>query len=795
MAATATTPLKPFQEEALTDLTAFLDHWSRLGSIADAFRETTDEDYRTPAWNADRDLRRWTPSICLQGGTGAGKTLMATTWLHPIANSVAGGPTPLRLVLWLVPTKTLIDQTIRVLRQPGGMYRTTLESAFGQVRVINRETLLTVTPSQLNDGLTIVVSTAQGFRREDVEGLRAFRENGALMSHFDDKTDLQALSEDGEALSAGKVVPSAVNVVRMKRPVVVVDEAHRNQSALSWQMLSALSPRFVLELTATPREDANVIHSVPPVRLKEEEMIRMPVNLYRCEGWMDALADAKANRDTLERKARRAGDRIRPIALVQAEAKDEATSHLAKGKVAVYDVVSFLTKELKVKREEIAIRTGDVDELSGRDLLRSSCSVRYVITVQAAAEGWDCPFATTLAAMSTTKSRLKVTQLLGRCVRQDLARRSGEQSLNETYVYAATPAFNETAEAVVKSMEELGFHGSDVMLHDDGKSRGGQSGETAKLRPLAKKDVLQSFALRAQGADEASLLLAPAELEPLSAKGLRLDRVDPIVKPTSSIDATQIDFDLDGKLVQSELNLPNLPRNAYAEFDEETLVDVLSRSIRDRRISYEQMRKVIRATVTSLVEQGWSLSEMFGHYRLITAAIAAEMKRRYEEVLESGLDVASQSGALCTIPTRLPEELIQTSVADVVDLSKHAYDTIGKMNNEERQLARDLSQSKKVKWWWRNPERTGWFLVGRWGRFYPDFVTKLTDGRLVVVEYKGSQLAGNTDTDLKEDLGLLWKSVAGPKSFFYLVTKSPAASNPAQISPEEFARNVLDIAI
>lgn len=791
---TAGATLKPFQEEAHKDLVAFLDQWASLGSIADAFRETTDRDYRTPAWNGDKGLRGGTPSVCLKGGTGAGKTLMAATWIDPVARSVAGGPTPLRLVLWLVPTKTLIDQTIRVLREPKGMYRAVFEAAFGQLSVISRETLLSVTPAQLSTGLTIVVSTAQGFRREDVEGLRAFRENGALMDHFDSPEDLQLLGENGEPLEPGEVVPSAVNVVRTRRPVVVVDEAHRNQSALSWQMLAALNPRFVLELTATPREEANVVHDVPPVRLKEEEMIRMPVNLYRSEGWMDALADAKANRDQLEKAARRAKDRIRPIALIQAEAKDEAHSHLDKGKVSVYDTVTFLTKELEVEREEIAIRTGAVDELSGRDLLRSDCPVRFVITVQAAAEGWDCPFATTLVAISSTRSRLQVTQLLGRCLRQDLARRSKNRKLNETYVFAATPAFNETAEAVVRSMEQLGFHGSDVVLHEQGKRLGGKDPETTRIRDLAKEDKLPRLALQADDGGEPQLLLSAEQLEPFAAKKLRLDAVDPIVKPTSSVDATQIDFDVDGKLVQSELQLPASPSETYEEFNEEILVDVLARSVRDRRVSYKQMRKAIEATVASLTDQGWTLSEMFGNYRLLTTAISKEMKSRYEDLLGSGLGVAAQSGKLCTVPTGLSAEIAQVGVAEKVDLSKHAYDSISRMNGEERELARDLSQSKKVKWWWRNPERTGWYLVGKWGRFFPDFVARLTDGRLVVLEYKGSQLAGNEDTDLKEDLGQLWESAAGSESSFYLVTKNPDATRTAQISPTELARNVLEIA-
>ena len=290
-------------------------------------------------------------------------------------------------------------------------------------------------------------------------------------------------------------------------------------------------------------------------------------------------------------------------------------------------------------------------------------------------------------------------------------------------------------------------------------------------------------------------LSASGELAPFADKKLRLDRVDKVIKPTKPIDAAQIDFDVDGKLVQNELNLPATPQNDYEEFDLETLIDALSRAVRDRRVSYEDMAKVIRATVDALASDGWTLSEMFGNFRIITSHIASAMKSRYGVVLKSGLDAAAQSGALVASRGRLPPQVIQAAVAAPgLDLTRHAYDTISKMNGDELKVAQDLARSPRVKWWWRNPDRTGWFVVGHWGRFYPDFLARLTDGRLVVVEYKGAQLAGSDDTDLKEDLGLLWSSIAGPKAAFFLVTSVPDKKRPAQISPQDLARNVLAIA-
>jgi len=794
--APAAAPLKQFQLRALDTLEVFLENWADFGSVGDAFYETTTRDYQHPAWDkADPELRRWVPSVCLQAGTGAGKTLMATTWLQPIAGSVAGGPVPLRLVLWLVPTKTLIEQSIRILRDPKGMYQPVLTAAFGNAAVIGREALMSATPAQLSNGVTIVVATAQGFRREEVEGLRAYRQNGALLAHFADAVDTGPLvGEEGEALTEDVVVPSVVNVVRMHRPVVVIDEAHRNQSALSWQMLSNLRPRFVLELTATPRQRANILHRIPPVELKAEEMIRMPVNLYRTEGWMDALANAARNRQRLERAARRVGDRIRPIVLIQVETKEPAKSHLSQSRVAVFDAVEFLTSKLDIKREQIAVRTGDVDELSGNNLLSPSCEIRWVITVQAAAEGWDCPFATTLCAISATRSAVRVTQLLGRCLRQDLARRSTEQLLNETYVYAATPDFAATAKDVIKSMEDLGFHADDVRIHGNGTGRTTRDPDRTSVRPAFADEALPVFALREKARSKARVVEAPEELARFAAKKLRLDRVDTIRKVLVQEDAEQLDIDREGRIIATELNLPRRPTNNYEEFTKDALVDVLRRGVRDKRVSYDEMGKVIQRTIDGLQRDGWKVSEMFGRFRIISEAVATEMRTRYAAYLLDGFRAAAQQGKLVTTNLRLPAEVVQRNeMFTGLDLRKHAYGEISAMNNDELKIAQDLARSEQVSWWWRNPDRTGWRIVGYWGRFYPDFIARLVDGRMLVIEYKGKQLAGAEDTERKVNLGQLWTSVAGKGSQFYLVTRDPDAGQPNRISPADLARNVLGL--
>jgi len=52
------------------------------------------------------------------------------------------------------------------------------------------------------------------------------------------------------------------------------------------------------------------------------------------------------------------------------------------------------------------------------------------------------------------------------------------------------------------------------------------------------------------------------------------------------------------------------------------------------------------------------------------------------------------------------------------------------------------------------------------GRFFPDFIAELCDGRLAIVEYKGKHLAQIPKELHKEMVGQLWEARSGGKCVF-----------------------------
>ena len=124
----------------------------------------------------------------------------------------------------------------------------------------------------------------------------------------------------------GVINYSLANVMRIHRPLVVVDEAHNARTDLSFDTLARFRPSAIVEFTATPdtiKSPSNILHSVSAAELKAEYMIKLPIRLETHSDWQSLLADAIAQRAGLEKDAeietRKTGDYIRPIMLIQAQ--------------------------------------------------------------------------------------------------------------------------------------------------------------------------------------------------------------------------------------------------------------------------------------------------------------------------------------------------------------------------------------------------------------------------------------------------------------------------------------------
>lgn len=461
---------KTYQQAVLDSVVAYFHACHELGSPSLAFTATTERLWKQG--NPYRPLTGFPPDMpyfCLRVPTGGGKTWLA-------AKSVALVNTHLlrtehSVILWLVPSKPIREQTLKALKDRSHPYHAALREA-GPVTVLDLEEAKSVTRATLDTSTTIIVATRQAFQVEDEESRKVYQSSGALMHHFENLSPAQRdeLLTDGEG--SERTTPySLANVLRLRRPFVIVDEAHNSRTELAFEMLARFRPSGVMELTATPdltRTPSNVLHSVSAAELKAEEMIKLPVVLETEPNWQQCLADAIARRDALQKLAdeeRRSGaPYLRPLVLIQAEPRRAGVETLD-----VERVRNELIANHGIPASEIAVATGEEKGLEKIDadytlgIADPACPVKFVITQKALAEGWDCPFAYILVSMAELKSATAVEQLLGRVLRQPSARQRQAKALNQSYAFVVSRNFAETASALRdRLVEGAGFERREV---------------------------------------------------------------------------------------------------------------------------------------------------------------------------------------------------------------------------------------------------------------------------------------------------------------------------------------------
>jgi type III restriction enzyme len=439
----------------LDSVEAYFKACHELPSPSIAFTATTERLWgRGNTYNPLSGFPSDMPYFCLRVPTGGGKTWLA-------AKSVALVNTHLlrcqhSVILWLVPSKPIREQTLRALRDLQHPYHTALRET-GPITVLDLEEAKSVTRSTLDTSTTIIVATRQAFQVEEEECRKVYQSSGALMHHFDNLSPTQRDELLIEGEGADRITPySLANVLRLRRPFVVVDEAHNNRTELAFDMLARFRPSGVMELTATPdleRTPSNVLHSVSAAELKAEEMIKLPVVLETEPNWQQCLADAIGRRDALHKLAddeRRAGAAyLRPLVLIQSEPRRAGVDTLDFERVR-----SELISNHGIPASEIIVATGDEKGLEQVDadyklgIADPSCPVKFVITQKALAEGWDCPFAYILVSMASLHSATAVEQLLGRVLRQPGASHRKARALNQSYAFVVSRNFAETAGAL-----------------------------------------------------------------------------------------------------------------------------------------------------------------------------------------------------------------------------------------------------------------------------------------------------------------------------------------------------------
>lgn len=472
--------LKSYQQSALDALATYARS-ARIKGPAAAFAQHAGRAYNADAFGPN------VPCVCLRIPTGGGKTVLAAHAVPLLAAEWRGTDAP--VAVWLVPSDTIRTQTLKALQTSGHPYREALEAVYGlSLKVCSLDDVAQVpAPQWGRHAVVIVVATIQSFRIDDAGQRNVYSFTEAFEPHFKYALAQGKGVEGGQGLACLHALPDAMvtpkdvaqdptgilagfvgqprwslaNWLALHRPIVIVDEAHNTKTDKSFTALQRLNPSCILELTATPIEArTNVLYHVSAQELAAENMIKLPIVLAEHpEGWPAAVFGAVQTQRKLEAEALKdeaeGHGYVRPIVLFQAQnVGDEMPPEALR---------SYLVNELKLPEDQVVVATGTTRGLEDLDLAARNCPVRFIITVQALREGWDCPFAYVLCSLQKLTSATAVEQLLGRVLRMPYAKRRGREALNRAYAHVCAAEFSAAAHALAdRLIHHMGFEALDV---------------------------------------------------------------------------------------------------------------------------------------------------------------------------------------------------------------------------------------------------------------------------------------------------------------------------------------------
>ena len=201
------------------------------------------------------------------------------------------------------------------------------------------------------------------------------------------------------------------------------------------------------------------------------------------------------------------------------------------------------------------------------------------------------------------------------------------------------------------------------------------------------------------------------------------------------------------------------------------------------------LRAFVVATLRHLVhEQGVPLEQLARHQyplvqrlglRIAELRDAASQGAFKQLVLDGGWDVqANAAHEFHFDPAAYPVSA-NKRYRGKTRFDKHFYPVLSDLEDggEEWRCALAVDGHPQIRHWVRNIDSdptAGFWLPTSFGRFYPDFVCELLDGRLLVVEYKGAQIRGMPKEIEKAQVGRLWAERSGGRCCFATVYKPDA---------------------
>lgn len=727
--------LKKYQQTVLDDLDLYINELEKQPTIKTAFRTywankgITIDSIENEYINPYNDQIKGVPNITIKVPTAGGKTYIACKALRHIFRTYPQEKP--KVVVWFVPSEPILRQTYKNLCNPNHPYRRSLDVDFGsRVNIVNKESALVgdkIRPTQLKENLTIFVLSVQSFASNDKEGRKARRENENLADHVS-----SYIYKDKMLANADET--SLLQVIAQLNPVMIIDESHNfERSELRIDLKKEINPCFIFNLTATPKENSNIISFVDAMQLKKENMVKLPVIVYNHKSTTDVIANAIALQHSLEIKAKKQQEEknakyIRPIVLFQAQPK------IAEDNITFEKIKEKLIKS-GIPEEQVKIKTADKDEIKNIDLMSESCEVRYIITVNALKEGWDCPFAYILASLANKSSKIDVEQILGRVLRLPYTQQQPSDLLNLSYVFTCSSDFQETLKRIVESLNNAGFSKRDFRVANNIQ-------ETQSI-PMPQQEEPNLFNQYLFTQSNPTDSLRENEINTFNTLSEK-DEDENLLDIQTDIIRQSIENNLDTciETIVKHLNIQEISDKMLSTYIYDCIKNMDNEAIDDLITFQMQTIETIKNKINTILD-----------------------KYRYQ-TFKSWLDIGKIRMDVNEEAYTLPKHIFLTQ--KMIGVQKGLYREEENVNGFEARIISAISNDDNVLFWHRNQERGKGFYINGFINHYPDFIVVLKSNRILLIETKGDD-RDNSDSEQKLELGKTWANKAGDNYRYYMV--------------------------
>lgn len=768
--------LKHYQSEAVDDM---------LSALEKARKLYLDSDVKT--------------SVSLSATTGAGKTVMAAAVIEALfwgSEAFDAEPDPGAVVIWFSDDPNLNEQTKDRLRQASEKFTydqlVTIQPPFAMPQLephkvyflntqkLSKSSLLT---RGHRDPDAPQLETMTADVRPDLQGWTIW-ETIANTIDDDDLTVYLILDEAHRGFDTQTTRDKPTIVRRL-----VNGHAGYPPIPIVWG-ISATIDRFEAAMAEADADDSR--RALPPInidpgRVQESGLVKdtIVLDIPNEAGNFDTVLVRRAAeklRDSSERWVAYAREQdmphvVKPLLVLQAPNTPD-TDQIGLALDEILRVIPELTGDSvrHVFGEHTIQKFGTWEvEWIEPQRVEETTSVRVLVAKDAISTGWDCPRAEVMVSFRPARDQTHITQLLGRMVRNPLARRvPGDERLNS--VDCILPFFDRTTAGKVAKFlsgaigELPGGAGKKVLIDGRELSPNGQ----IPSEVWTAWDSMPTMTLPRRGARPAKRLVSLAHA--LSADGLRPGALTEAEKTMHKVlDALVVRYEDElkeaieevwavrgmtiagsrktGKLTYSDfveraddrailVGFENAKR-AFGADVAQSYVNHLAGDDEgddDLREAFVKVSglAIVKAVREQVDRESAALADSwFSEHRVAIKALSDERQQAFEEIRAEATEPLR--GELKRPRTRMEDFAVvlengQTAVAPIADRHLMSDDSgefpLSSLNEWEYEVVNAELKRESCRGWYRNPPRsavdslgvTYRDSVGNWRSMHPDFL-------------------------------------------------------------------------